>query len=328
MTENFTSPQPAPMWMRAWVAIVVTAALLTAASLPDQVRAQMPPDIAERVRALGPVINPPETARLYVALHAREPYENIKASRDIRYGVADRHLLDVFVPTTAAASPRPVLVFVHGGGYVAGNKRAGDSPFYDNIMLWAVRNGMVGVNLTYRLAPQSPWPAGAQDVGSGVRWVLENIAGYGGDPQRVFLMGHSAGATHVASYVAGSVPHGPAGVSLAGAILLSGQYDLTTEEIGPPTRAYFGADSALYSERSPLAGLLRSRVPLLVQYGEVDPPNFQKQALLLNERLCGAGRCPTLLKLPHHSHISEVYAINTDDRSLTNVLAEFINRKP
>jgi triacylglycerol lipase len=69
-------------------------------------------------------------------------------------------------------------------------------------------------------------------------------------------------------------------------------------------------------------------VPLLVQYGELDPPDFQKQAALLNEQLCAVGRCPVLLKLPQHSHLSEVYAINTEDRSLTNGLAEFINRKP
>ena len=75
-------------------------------------------------------------------------------------------------PEAPAAGPRPVLMFVHGGAFVGGGRRGpGGSPFYDNIMLFAARNGIVGVNTTYRLAPQNRWPAGAQDVGSAVRWV-------------------------------------------------------------------------------------------------------------------------------------------------------------
>ena len=72
---------------------------------------------------------------------------------------ADRHLLDVFTPESGSGT-RPVLIYVHGGAFVGGNKRLPNSPFYDNIMLWAVKNGFVGVNTTYRLAPASPWPAG------------------------------------------------------------------------------------------------------------------------------------------------------------------------
>ena len=73
--------------------------------------------------------------------------------------------------------------FVHGGAFTAGNKRGPNaSPFYDNIMLWAVKNGFVGVNTTYRLAPQSPWPAAAEDLAAAVKWVAENAASRGGDP--------------------------------------------------------------------------------------------------------------------------------------------------
>ena len=75
------------------------------------------------------------------------------------------------------------------------------SPFYDNVMLWAVNNGFVGVNATYRLAPQSPYPAGAEDLADIVAWVASQIGERGGDPARIYLMGHSAGAIHVANYV-------------------------------------------------------------------------------------------------------------------------------
>ena len=74
-------------------------------------------------------------------------------------------------------------------GFNRGNKNTAGSPFNDNVPLWAARNGMVGVNMTYRLAPQSTWPSGPQDTAAAVSWVRANIASYGGDPSRVFLMG-------------------------------------------------------------------------------------------------------------------------------------------
>ena len=100
------------------------------------------------------------------------------------------------------------------------------SPFYDNIMLWAVKNGFIGVNMTYRLAPQSPWPAGAEDIAAAVQWVSDNIGKRGGDPARIYLMGHSAGAVHVAGYVSHPEFYKVKDGGLAGAIMVSGIYQL------------------------------------------------------------------------------------------------------
>ncbi len=122
-------------------------------------------------------------------------------------------------------------------------------------MLWAVRHGYVGVNITYRLAPKSPWPAGAEDIATAVQWVAANVRQAGGDPARVFLMGHSAGAVHVASYVAHPEFYKVPGGGLAGAIMVSGIYDLTASPLGDPELAYFGSDPSRYQERSSLAGL-------------------------------------------------------------------------
>ena len=120
----------------------------------------MSEDLAWKLLELGRVIDPPKTAALYAPMQEKEPYQGVKIERDVKYGPAERNLLDVFMPETSSAA-RPVLIYIHGGGFVAGNKRNPGSPFYDNIMLWAVKNGFVGVNATYRLAPHSPWPAGA-----------------------------------------------------------------------------------------------------------------------------------------------------------------------
>lgn len=305
---------------KAWASAVIAAMTFTG----SVALAQVPADLAEKLRAIGPVINPPATAPLYAPrVIESEPYANVTVTRDLRYGPADRNLLDVFVPTEASAQPRPVLIFVHGGGFVAGNRRAPGSPFYDNVMLWAVRNDMVGVNMTYRLAPQSPWPAGAEDVGLGVKWVHEQIAAHGGDPKRVYILGHSAGAIHVADYLANERFQVVGGSGLAGAMLLSGLYEVTPETAVP---AYYGTDASRYAEQSSLNGLLRTRVPLWVGSAELDPPAFVAQAARLTEALCQASRCPAAAKFAGHSHLSEAYSIHTDDRSVSGGLAKFLPR--
>lgn len=284
----------------------------------------MPPDIHEKVKAIGPVIDPPKTAAIYAPLQAKEPYEGVRVRRDLKYGPDARHALDVFTPNNADKAP--VLIFVHGGAFVAGNKRGPGSPFYDNIMLAAAKAGIVGVNMTYRLAPQHKWPTGAADVGEAVKWVRENIASHGGDPLRVTLMGHSAGAVHVASYVAFPQHHKANGIGIAGAVLVSGLFDFTKmKPIGKSEAAYFG-NLAGTAEVSSLAGLLRTPIRLLVAYGELDPPQFIDQSQHLNRELCARSVCPSLIFLAGHSHMSEVYSINTSDASLSGPVMEFAKR--
>jgi triacylglycerol lipase len=285
----------------------------------------MPPEIEKALTEIGSAVNPPETAKLYAPLQLKEPYQGIKVTRDIKYGPDERHALDVFVTDPGGAAPRPVLMFVHGGGFTAGNKRGPDnSPFYDNIGLFAARNGMIGVNITYRLAPQHQWPAGAEDIGTAVRWVGANIAAHGGDPARIVLMGHSAGAVHAATYVAHAKFHGPKGIGLVGAIFISGVYDFGKFPPGPPEKAYLGEDTGKLIEASTLALLPETRVRLMVVCADLDPPNLIEQAKLLNDALCKANRCSSLLRLAKHSHMSEVYAINTSDKALSDPIVTFV----
>lgn len=136
---------------------------------------------------------------LYTPMHPSEPPYPVL--RDISYGPHPRQRLDVHCPTTPSAAPRAVFVFVHGGGFSSGDKRREGEPFYDNIARWAVESDFVGVNITYRYAPEFTFPSGAEDVAAALRWVESNIAEHGGDPASIVVMGHSAGAAHVASFV-------------------------------------------------------------------------------------------------------------------------------
>ncbi len=306
----------------------IRALLVTfAATFALTAQAQLPTEAAARIRALGPVINPPATSEVMAPLlKEREPYVGVTVQRDIAYGPDARHLLDVFTPVAAATGPRPVFMFVHGGAFVRGDRRSPPGgPFYDNVMTWAARNGFVGVNITYRLAPQHTWPAGAQDVGSAVKWVHDNVARFGGDPTRVFLMGHSAGTIHVATYVAHPAFQQVPGGGLAGALLLSGLYEFTEALMAGDggNKVYYGNDPALWLQRSSKAGLLATRTPLWLGYAELDPPGFVQQALDLNASLCAAGRCPPFKRFDGHSHMSEIFSIDTVDTAVADAILAF-----
>lgn len=283
----------------------------------------MPPNMAEQIRRIGLVIDPPATAAVYASVREKEPYRGVRVQRDLNYGPHTRHKLDVFLPERVVA-PRPALIYVHGGGYVAGDKRENGSFYYDNVMLWAVRNGMVGVNMTYRLAPDFPWPAGAEDVASGVRWVRANIAAQGGNPDRIFLVGHSVGATHASSYAVMPQFHGREGHGLRGMVLISGTYDLSISEMNERVAAYFGTDQSKFYDRSPVGGLLKTNIPLMIAYAELEPPPLHEQSKRLVTALRQSRRAAQMIRLRHHNHISTVLSINTDDTELADAVLQFI----
>jgi acetyl esterase/lipase len=284
----------------------------------------MSPDIAAQIAAIGRVIDPAKTGAVYAAMHDKEPYPGVTVTRDLKYGPADRNILDVFT-AEGATGTRPVLMFVHGGGFTGGNKHTPGSPYYDNVPLWAARHGLVGVNITYRLAPEGQWPAGAEDVGAAVRWVIGNIAKFDGDPSKTILFGHSAGATHAGTYAAMPQFHGPNGIGLAGLILTSGIYDLTTFPLTDNYRAYIGDDASLYAERSPINGLKRLGIPSMLVYAELDPQPFIPQFEKLVAAMANApGGKPRTLLLDQHSHLSLGYSIGTDDTALTGPILDFV----
>jgi triacylglycerol lipase len=293
-----------------------------AVSIGALVKAAPPPEVAEQLRAIGPRIEVATTARIYAPLLPKDLYAGTIATRDLAYSADDKQKLDVFTASDAAARPKPVLVFVHGGGFVGGDKHAGTSPLYDNVMTWAARHNMVGVNINYRLAPAHSWPAGADDVGLAVDWIEHNIGRFGGDPRRIILWGHSVGATHVADYLA---RRPAAGAGLKGAILTSGQiYDMTGPNV---SKAYHGEDASRYSAMAALPALVKSRTPLLITSAELDPPAFKAQSAALEAALRKAGRRVTSIELAGHSHVSEIYAIGTSDTELADAVEAFVTSK-
>lgn len=280
------------------------------------------------VRDLGTAINP-QVIGASMALYAKRlppsPEAGCEVVRDIAYGPDERHRLDIYTGGGDPAAGRPVLVYVHGGGFIGGDKALAGTPFYANVGAWAVEQGFVGVAMTYRLAPANPWPAGPDDVAAAVAWLRANIAAHGGSPDRIFLIGQSAGAAHVAGYLAAEDVAAPA---VAGAIMLSGIYDVASLTKGPLELQYFGSDDSMNELQSSLTGLLASQTPMLFTVAEHDPPPFQKQAALLVQRWFAAkGAMPRLLCLPDANHMTAALSIGgSADLALGREIAAFVAR--
>ncbi|HWK54792.1 MAG TPA: alpha/beta hydrolase [Hyphomicrobiales bacterium] len=280
----------------------------------------IPADTLAKLREIGSKNDIAGTAALYAPSFPDGYLDDLQVARDQHYGPAERNVLDVMTKTGLAPG-RPVLIFVHGGGFGAGNKSAGNSPFYDNIPYWAAQQDLVGVNVNYRYAPASQWPSGIEDLNQVIAWVKDNIEQYGGDPNQIFLWGKSTGASHVADYMAARVKNGQQ-PEIAGAIFTSGSFALGDE---PLWANYYGDDVSLYPERNALPLLVQSTTPMMATYGEFDGEQYKEQFQLLLDAMNAAGKPLDTLYLQSHSHMSETYAVGTADTSLTGPVLAFIH---
>lgn len=288
------------------------------------------PEVLAQLRAWGAHTTAPEVKAFYTPRLAAQDRRGVTLTSDLPYGPHARHRLDVYQPAAPGAN-RPVLLFLHGGGFIRGDKadRA-------NLGWWGARQGLVTVLANYRLAPEAQWPSGGEDVASAWQWLRENCARFGGDPRSIVLAGESAGAAHVASASFIRALQKP-DWQIAGAVLLSGPYDARMERLSrsafgiptpdPRNDAYFGAERVDWKDASIFERIDTAPFPVMVGFTERDLPQMQVQAGALFSRLVTAhGFQPELLVLPEHNHFSPTSSLGTEDESLAGPLAAFVQR--
>lgn len=151
------------------------------------------------------------------------PEGSFARTADIAYGDASvRQQLDVYVPVKGIKPP-PVVVFFYGGSWTGGSRKD-----YMYVAQALAARGIMTVVPDYRLSPEVVYPAFVQDSAKAVAWTLDNIAQYGGDVNRVFVMGHSAGGYNAAMVALDDrwlKPYGKSPAALKGWIGLAGPYD-------------------------------------------------------------------------------------------------------
>jgi len=222
---------------------------------------------------------------------------------------AQGHLLDVYAPRRASATLRPVVVFIHGGNWDSGDKKT-----YWFIGRRLAKQGVVAVIINYRMAPNVKVPAMADDCARAVLWATQHIAEYGGDPARIFTMGHSAGGGLAAllstdnalfsrlglakNPVNGAILDDPAGLDMFD-YLKKMEYPGDEKFLVP-----FGSDSTVWRAVSPMYHLTSSTPPTLIYVGGRSYPGIQKSSERYRQRLEQLGVKHKFTELPRKKHVA------------------------
>ena len=298
------------------------AALILCVAAPAAL-AQVPPDIAAANRAIGKRTDVEGTAKLYAPLAERPPYSEATATRDLSYGPDEKNKLDVFAPAPAARGRLPVVIHLSGGENA--RQILPGAPFYDNVMLWAVKHGMIGVSTGRRLDAKMPWATGAEDVALMVKWVHDNIAKYGGDPNRIYFVAHAYGGTDVAKYLAHKEFWTAPTHEVAGVAFISTPFNIEPLIMPPP-----GRDGAVNPMADPahsdLEGLKALNIPLFLSVAEMDPDNTHASDKALRDALCArqGQQCPPYMEFKDHQHISVMFSFNTPDESVSGPVLQWL----
>ena len=302
---------------------VLTAFAVLATTVPGAAQIADSPETARTLKKLGTELSREvvgATMKTYGPLLARMPKDGVTVMADLKYGEAERKVLDVYKPADANGT-QPILIFGHGGGFVRGDKKA-----VANLGFYFARHGVVTIAFNYRLAPADSWPSGPEDVAGVMKWIHANPSVHGGNPKKVIVGGHSAGSAHAAAY-AMYEQYQIENDGMIGVILVSPPTaNLTDHTIDPRRDAlYYGTDASTYSDRSYINKLDGRKVPVMIAVGGMDIPLVQSQAGQLIQALYKRdGALPAISTAEGHNHISIVAHFGTTDETLGPDMLEFI----
>lgn len=231
--------------------------------------------------------------------NASAPLAGLRVTRDLAYGPDARNVLDLYGPEGGAA--HPVILFIHGGSWTGGSKDE-----YRFVGESLARAGYLTAVMSYRLAPAHRYPDSVQDAAAALHWLRDHVKAHGGDPDRLYVAGHSAGAFNALEVVMNARWLAEVGVPIAsirGVVGIAGPYDYDFRQF--PSRNAFpaGADPA---DTMPSRHVRADPPPtLLIVAGKdqvVGPENAQRMLAALQAKHADA-RLVTLPNLDHYTVI-------------------------
>ncbi len=206
-----------------------------------------------------------------------------RIARDISFGEHKRQKLDIYAPKGANGNS-PVLMFIYGGGWHNGHKDG-----YDFAGRALAAQGYVTVIANYRLVPEVVFPTFLEDGAAAIKWINENIDDYGGNPERIYLMGHSAGAYNAVmlaideQYLAAENLNRD---TIDGVIGVAGPYDFYPYDVSSTINA-FGHTKDPVGQTQPIAIIDEYAPPLFLITGTEDkvvrPRNVKALAKVAQE---------------------------------------------
>ncbi len=252
-------------------------------------------------------------------LNLTVPTAHLNRSRTIPYGSEARQRLDVYRPA-AGTIGAPTVVFLYGGGWESGTR-----DWYLFIAAALATQGLVVVVPDYRVYPAVRFPTFVEDAAQVVRWTAEHAAFFGGDPTRLILIGHSAGA-HIAALLALDRDYlrtvGVAPERVAGVVGLAGPYDFLPLD-GETMRAIF-APAADLSVTQPITFANGPAPPMLLATGTADTTVLPANSERLAAALAAAGNAVCLRRYPGLGHIGIVTSFAHAFRWRAPVLDEVV----
>jgi acetyl esterase/lipase len=239
--------------------------------------------------------------------------------------------LDLYLPE--GKSKFPVVMFIHGGGWDQGDKRVTTDPYGDFGRRFA-KKGVGVATIDYRLSPQFKYPTHVQDVARAFAWVKKNIASYGGDPDRIFVSGHSAGGHLTALLSVDERWLKEQGLSLKdirGAIPISGVYDFNglkeTDKLSKADRImidrFLSGDPEKMKDGSPINHIEPGKniPPFLILWGGLDYPTLPPQAKAFAHKLKDNGYSVKTVQYPLRNHYTMIVDIrNPGDKAQEEIL--------
>jgi acetyl esterase/lipase len=266
------------------------------------------------------------------------PGRSVRIVRDVGYveGADAKHQLDLYLPTTKPPRPWPVVVFVHGGFWKPFDRRMLQpiTGLHGCVGVALANEGVATAVLSYRQRPEAAsFQDALDDLTRAVRWVVDNIPGHGGDPGRVYVVGHSAGALF-ASLLATQPEHlakvGVTAGHVRGFAALAGPYDLGRlasfhdESLASKVRASLSAgDVERYSpERQVRAG----GPPLLLLVGADEDPFLIAEQRSMAAALRAVGGDVTAEEVPGEDHMGLVMHLSQENDRTRAALLQLIQR--
>ncbi len=240
-----------------------------------------------------------------------------KLASGVAFGSDPRQRLDVYGPARADG-PAPVVAFFYGGSWASGS-RAG----YGFAAKAFASRGYTVVIPDYRLVPDVHFPAFVEDGAAAIAWTQASIAAHGGDPARVALVGHSAGA-HIAMLLAldprwlraaGSDP-----ARLRAAVGIAGPYDFLPLSVGATKNAFGQAPDATLTQ--PINFARRDAPPILLATGTEDTMVLPRNSRKLAKALQAAGATVELKEYDGLGHVGAVLALSKPFRGRAPLLAD------
>lgn len=259
------------------------------------------------------------------ALNALVSSSNYSAQNDIAYGSGPRQMLDVYKPLAQAAGGAPVVVFFYGGNWDKGEREE-----YRFVGEALASGGAIVVIPDYRLYPEVTYPEFLKDNAAAMAWAFEHAKELGGDPSKVYVMGHSAGAYNAAMMALDPRWLGPRREQLAGFIGLAGPYDFLPIE-NPATRRAFNWPNTP-RESQPI-DYVSAKAPrtLLIAANTDNLVNPVRNTVGLADRLKAVGVNTTVRRYDNVNHITLVASLGTPLRFLARTrqdVLEFLGLNP